>query len=279
MGTHQRPAGTTLVETIIVIAIVVLLGLLLCSALQSAREVGRRNSCANNLREIGLSMFKHESAQTHFPTGGWGEAWVGDPDAGYASEQPGSWIFNSLTYMEQDAVRSMAAGKSGAQKKAALAKMMAIPVATFNCPSRRSPKAYPYNGQTPVNADFPDLVAKSDYVANVVVCPQKSVTRRDDISQKLTIFSHGLSRTVFAGEKPIEPSEYETGNGAGDRLCMYTGFALDTVREVGTISPDWEYNWGLGGPHPSGTLVFYGDGSVRLISMAFPPLSPFITIE
>jgi type II secretory pathway pseudopilin PulG len=236
----RRIAGMTLVETIVIMVIVGLLGILLLPALQYAREATRRNSCANNLRQIGLSMYLHESAQTHFPTGGWSEAWVGDPDAGFSEKQPGSWIFNSLGYMEQDSVRSIAIGKSGEQKKAALTEMMAKPVAAFNCPSRRLPKAYPYYGQTLLNANFPDEVAKSDYVANSAVCPQKGVTRRTELSQSLARYSQGLSRIVFAGEKSLSPSEYETGNEGGDRLSMYVGFALDTVREVGTPSHDSE---------------------------------------
>ncbi len=266
----------TLVEIIVITAIVALVGILLLSALQCAREAARRNSCANNLRQVGLAMFLHESAQTHFPTGGWSEVWVGDPEAGFSADQPGSWIFNCLSYMEQDAIRSMAIGKSGAQKKDALTEMMAKPVAMLNCPSRRSPKAYPYFGQTILNANFPNDVAKSDYVANSEICLQKGITRRTDLSQNRATYSSGFSKTVFAGEKALSPSEYETGNEGGDRLSMYLGFALDTVRESGTPSHDSEHNWGFGGPHPAGTLMLYGDGSVRLIFMAIRPPSPFL---
>jgi type II secretory pathway pseudopilin PulG len=273
---RSSSSAFTLVETIVVMSVVGLLGILSISALQYAREATRRNSCANNLRQIGLSMFLHESAQTHFPTGGWSEVWVGDPDAGFSSEQPGSWIFNCLTYMEQDIIRSMALGMEGEQKKAALTEMMSTPVAVLNCPSRRASKAYPYFGQTLVNANFPDVVAKSDYVANSEVCPQKGVMRRTDFSQVQVRFSPSLSRIAFAGEKALSPSDYETGNGNGDRLSMYVGFALDTVRELGTPYPDSDHSWGYGGPHAEGTLMLYGDGSVRLISLALRPPSPFI---
>jgi len=64
-----RRQGVTLVELLVVVAIIgVLVGLLL-PAVQSARESGRRTACSNNLRQLALGLANHESAKGEYPVG------------------------------------------------------------------------------------------------------------------------------------------------------------------------------------------------------------------
>jgi prepilin-type N-terminal cleavage/methylation domain-containing protein len=251
--------GFTIVELLVVIAIIsILIGLLL-PAVQAARESGRRLQCINNLKQISTAVMSHENTTKKFPTGGWGSKWVGDPDRGNAQNQPGGWAYNVLPFMEQGNLHNTGLGMTGSAKYDAAAKMIALPLPEFICPTRREPAAYPYRpGITPqtFNATQTKSAARTDYAVNqgdfYVDCGEGPRSYDDTLYNwpdtshitgisfvrsmiRVVDISDGVSNTYLIGEKYINALEYDSGKDPGDNASICQGDCSDISRVTGYI--------------------------------------------
>ncbi len=133
--------GFTLVELLVVIAIIGVLVALLLPAIQAAREAARRTQCINGVRQMGVAVQNHLSAQKVFPTGGnnpnpeienYTTGGLNNPGKPNGPNKQGLGAFYQLLpYLEQGAIKGLTNN----------AELLVTTVPLYNCPSRRSPTA------------------------------------------------------------------------------------------------------------------------------------------
>ena len=160
--------GFTLVELLVVIAVIGILISLLLPAVFNSMESARRNQCANNLKVLGAGVQAHDEAFGYFPTGGWGTGWVGDPGLGFGPNQPGGWFYCILPYIDAGSLHDIALSSSGDNLFWANGSPRP-PLAVGLCPSRRgSDPVLASSSQTLMNftSPMPPGMPRTDYAAN-----------------------------------------------------------------------------------------------------------------
>ncbi|MCC6124217.1 MAG: DUF1559 domain-containing protein [Pirellulales bacterium] len=302
---RRVPDGFTLVELLVVIAIIGILIALLLPAIQSAREAARRMSCANNLKQIGLACLVHYENQKHYPTGGGGHFWVGDPDRGFGKQQPGGWAYNILPYIEMKQLHDLGKRQSASLKRVAANTLARTPLSFLNCPTRRPPILYTnafsgtfvaYNAMD--NSATNNVLARTDYAANAghqfynfqrgpqTYAEYPTFVWRDEkefagvIFQRsaitMPLIKDGTSHTLMIGEKYLNRDHYRTGMDPADNESPFTGYDNDNHRtaffEFKRDQPGVSTDYSFGSIHAQGAQFAFGDGSVRMINFEIDPL-------
>jgi type II secretory pathway pseudopilin PulG len=129
----SRRAAMTLVEMLVVIALVALLCGLLLPAVQAARESARATVCRNHLRQVALATSLFESTQRSFPPARFA-GWPDDP----APVDPGpTWVLRLLPWLDEGpAADAWEPGQPYGSQPDAIHQLV---VPTLLCPTRRSP--------------------------------------------------------------------------------------------------------------------------------------------
>jgi prepilin-type N-terminal cleavage/methylation domain-containing protein/prepilin-type processing-associated H-X9-DG protein len=276
--------GFTLVELLVVIAIIGSLIALLLPAVQAAREAARRNSCVNNLKQIGLAVNDHADAQKAYPMG-----------RDTTTQVSVSWAFRLLPYLEKSNIFN-AFHRNIRVDDNQNATAMRTPIDEYACPSRRPAAAsrdFDNNDQPPVvkaAAALGDYAACAGYdymtgVINAVGGADNGMRadQRPDTAKSGPIFSFskikekdvtdGLSNTICIGEKhkPQNPAndnpdmhDYAQGDNAflaGDSpRTIFAGTSTGIAQ-----GPDDGSNIKFGSEHSGLTHFMFLDGHVRAV--------------
>jgi prepilin-type N-terminal cleavage/methylation domain-containing protein/prepilin-type processing-associated H-X9-DG protein len=295
----------TLVELLVVIAVIGVLIALLLPAVQKVREAASRTSCTNNLKQLGLALHNFENTNGKFPSG---SPEVFQDESGYLSPQ-----VQILPYLEQDNTYRLFDLNMGPFDEVNVIAATQKPK-VFLCPSDPFQGAESIMGWTNYHANCGswvyargwDGVFGPDYATTGGGSPLKAVRLADitDGASNTAAFAEVLNGYGDDVASPKDPHRDCFEFGAPPAHDLATARAAFLARDWRTASIPWDgtwrwrgypwsegtvwrgwYNhilppngvcwepddwWKLAAPagslHPGGVNVMFCDGSVRFVA-------------
>lgn len=300
---RQRRPGFTLVELLVMIALMAILLGLLIPAVQRIRESSDRMVCSNHLKEIGQGFHRFHETQGYLPDGGknacdapynplmppnfrWHcDAAIANPANVYAWNFPytpfgptaqrrseWSWPYQILPYVEQEALFKNPNDQH----------LTRTPLKFYSCPTRRLPQLFANHSVI----DYAGCAGTTNSNGMVVRMGLGPIGLAD--------VTDGLSNTVMVGEKRLKRDRFgvsyddnESWANPGWDTEIYRQAAADKDRPEGDRGPSPDIsrtdpavfgglNFGLnqfGSSHPKGINAVLGDGSIRFIRFGPNPAS------
>jgi prepilin-type N-terminal cleavage/methylation domain-containing protein/prepilin-type processing-associated H-X9-DG protein len=283
---RRRPAFT-LVELLVVIAVVGILVALLLPAVQAARESARRAQCVNNLKQIGVACHNYHDAFRHLPPG---YCAAGPYVDGATDTTPGwGWPAFILPQVEQRAVFE-AINFSLPIEHPSNARAVQATIPLYICPSDMPPQPQSPYAVPDANGNTVGLAAAMSYTAcvgsdasDVFAATGDGIFYRNSGTSFAEILD-GTSVTILIGEKAWA-KQYTIWAGAMNRGTLVRGklnacqplvpgmsypasALIQSHAHLNNAELDGDGSAGMddfSSLHPAGSNFLLADGSVHFI--------------
>jgi prepilin-type N-terminal cleavage/methylation domain-containing protein/prepilin-type processing-associated H-X9-DG protein len=249
----------TLVELLVVVAIIGVLAALLLPAVQAARESARRATCQNNLRQLGIASALHANAHESFPVGCIGRF---SPD-----NRCISWNVQLLRYLELAEAWSLF-DFTVPSYHAANKRVRDLLVDTFLCPSTEQVELFSPKDAWHGSAfgDYSGIYGVEGAGRNrpADAPPSKQMLRDDSLGVMLyeegvapKHVTDGLSMTAHIAEARLRrvATKSEWVNGLNI-------FAQEQATPINGRGLDNE----IGSPHADGAMLAFCDAHVQFVT-------------
>lgn len=263
--------GMTLVELLVVMAIIGVLVALLLPAVQVARESARRAKCFSNLRQLGLAVTLDEERERAFPVGciGCVSPSKGGPPL---PQRYLAWNVEVLPYLEETALRKTIDVSIPSYKPANIASAATL-IDVFLCPSTVEDPRHPFDDPLHQTKGLWKGAAFTDYAGIYGV--EGEGHNPADTSAKQGLDDHwlgvmlydeavapraitdGLSKTACIAETVLRrqvESEWINGNN------VFAQEASTPINVSSGLGND------IGSPHPGGASLVFCDAHVEFVA-------------
>lgn len=249
--------GFSLVELLVVVAIVGVLVAMLLPAVQAAREASRRTSCANHLRQVGIALVAYGERDGALPVGC-------DGCGAFPAGRLSSWITRLLPYLERsslaDAYDDTLPARDAKNRATA-----SVVIAELLCPSEPEERLAEPTGSWRGCAytDYGGVFGVEGTAAGGAgaIDPERLGVLVYDDAVRLADVTDGASRTLAVAEvRERRIADVAWANGHN----LFAQESNARVNEASALGGD------LGSPHPGGALGVFCDGHVGWLGDQVP---------
>ncbi|MCP4788338.1 MAG: DUF1559 domain-containing protein [Fuerstiella sp.] len=290
LNSFKKRGGFTILEVLVVIAVISLLVALTVPAVQQSREAARRTQCKNNLKQIGIAIHGYHETFKYLP-----------PSRNY--DHYTSWAFLILPHLEQINLFDSWDPELKYYYQSDEARLTHIPL--YMCPSRRGgPMAStknddiysPHESGAHVPGTLSDYACSAGYgrpgvwnwiKSNGAMIIGKGKTEPPTIPEgsyappdarlvsyrgrtAIRNLKDGASNTILVGEKHVRPSRFGIAQEDG---AIYNGDHPGSFSRCGgpgypmAKSPTDAFNNNFGSYHQGYCNFLFGDGVVRSVNV------------
>ena len=254
----MRRSGLTILELLVVMAIITVLVALILPAVQAAREAARRLECSNHLKQIGVALHSYHELLGALPPG-----WRDD----HRMHSAYGWTNGVMPFLEQNAVFNRISFSEPLDAPLHLV-LAEYRIPQLRCPSDIGPPLFPlFEHDNPSNflMDLPH----SNYIGvfgtldpDETTDPGNGAFVRNR-SVRFTEFENGQSNVVIVGERTAEQLP-----------ATWFGFIYGSEEAQSRVAGYINYAPGNDGAdecefssrHAGGAFFLWGDGRVSFVS-------------